>query len=513
VTANFDALIQIALLGTERQPPPEAISSATPLGQLQQQSISPNREQTLLSLAALASIHERIGSLPPSEGRDAPSSAPLESASRASDHAGAFLQRLLKGDFSSIATDLISEWLRIAAATNQLVPPQLLPLLLEAGSEKRELRTFFGATVGERGQWLAKQNPGWNYLHFSTALDESKWETGELPERLAVLDEMRRTSPDSAREIVLSTWKEEPPDERAAFIQKFETGLAPDDEEFLTQALSDKRKEVRSTAAMLLARIPNSQYLNRLVARAKPLLKFSPPEKSILRKQKPARLEVQLPAAVDKSLRADALEAKAPKGVGEKIWIVIQLLQLIPLSTWTQEWGVDAGVIVSAESEHKNELLRAWIGASIQQKDGAWADALFPLALASKNELLVALLDILTPESAERHLEGLFEVKIEERRQLQASLLARVTHSWSATFSRKVLEWLRKITAFESYDWQTRNQLVQFVPRLDPETLRQCAGGWPVDSKGWEFWKSGVDELISAAQFRDEMLHAMHTKL
>ena len=156
IHADDDALIQIALLGTERQPPPEAISSATPLGQLQQQSISPNREQTLLSLAALASIHERIGSLPPSEGRDAPSSAPLESASRASDHAGAFLQRLLKGDFSSVATDLISEWLRIAAATNQLVPPQLLPLLLEAGSEKRELRTFFGATVGARGQWLAR---------------------------------------------------------------------------------------------------------------------------------------------------------------------------------------------------------------------------------------------------------------------------------------------------------------------------------------------------------------------
>ncbi|HVK57790.1 MAG TPA: DUF5691 domain-containing protein, partial [Candidatus Kapabacteria bacterium] len=212
MTANFDALIQIALLGTERQPPPEAISSATPLAQLQQQSILPNREQTLLSLAALASIHERIGSLPPSEGRDAPPSAPLESSSRASDHAGAFLQRLLKGDFSSVATDLISEWLKIAAATNQLVPPQLLPLLLEAGSEKPELRAFFGVTVGERGQWLAKQNPDWNYLHGSTALDESKWETGELPERLAVLDEMRRTSPDSAREIVLSTWKEEPPD-------------------------------------------------------------------------------------------------------------------------------------------------------------------------------------------------------------------------------------------------------------------------------------------------------------
>jgi hypothetical protein len=512
VTADFDALVQVALLGTERQPPPEITTSSTPLGQLQQQSISANREQTLLSLAALSSLHERIGSLPRREDRPAPSTATPEAEPGASDHAGMFLHRLLKGEFKGIATDLTSEWLQVAAATKQLVPPHLLPNLLDAAREKEELRGALDVTVGERGRWLAKQNPRWNYLHASPVLDESKWETGELAERLAVIQKMRCVDPVRALELLQSTWKEEPPEERAAFIQKLEIRLAPSDEEFLQHALADKRKEVRTTAANLLARLPRSQYLGRLISRATPLLKFVPPEKSILLKQKPARIEVQLPNTDDKSLRADVLEAKAPKGVGEKIWIVIQLLQLIPLSTWTQAWSIDPASIVSAESEHKSELNRAWISAAIQQKDSTWADALFPLALASKNERLDDLLKVLTPESTERHLEGLFEAKNEERRQMLASLLERVTHGWSNSFSRKVLDWLRNITALESYDWQTRNQLVQFVPRLAPETLRESAKGWPVESKGWEFWKSGVDEFISAAQFRDEMLNAIRQK-
>jgi len=260
---------------------------------------------------------------------------------------------------------------------------------------------------------------------------------------------------------------------------------------------------------MLLARIPTSQYVTRLITRAKPLVKFVPPAKSILKK-KPARIEVELPDSDDKSLRADALEAKAPKGIGEKIWIVIQLLQLIPLSTWTQAWNVAPDQIVNAEGDHKRELLGAWISAAIQHADSTWADAVFPLALASNDQRLADLLDVLTPETAERHLEALFELKNEDRRQLQASLLARGTHSWSASFSRKVLAWLRAITALESYDWQMRNQLLRFVPRLARETLRECVSNWPLESKGWDFWKSGVDDLISAAQFRDEMLNAIN---
>ena len=55
----------------------------------------------------------------------------------------------------------------------------------------------------------------------------SKWETGELPERLALIQQLRRINPDRARELVLSTWKEEPPDERAAFIQTFADGSLP----------------------------------------------------------------------------------------------------------------------------------------------------------------------------------------------------------------------------------------------------------------------------------------------
>ncbi|HEX7862752.1 MAG TPA: DUF5691 domain-containing protein [Verrucomicrobiae bacterium] len=513
MTVSFQTLVQVALLGTERQSPPEISAGPTSLGQLQQQAVSPNREQTLLSLAALTGVHERIGSVPPSEAKPAVELAPAENAARATDHAAGFLHRLLNGDFSSIAQDLIIEWLRLAERSNQLVPPQLLPMLLDAGAEKSELRESFGRTIGERGSWLSKLNGRWHYVHQAVAADESKWETGELAERVGLLAQLRRTNPDRARELVFSTWKDEPPDERAAIIQKFEIGLSSADEDFLEQTLVDKRKEVRGTAATLLARIPGSRYVKRLIARAEPLIKFTPGGSSLLKKAKPARIELELPAADDKSLRADVLDAKPPKGIGEKVWIIIQILQLVPLQTWTDKWSTAPEAIVGANSDFKNELLRGWTWAAVSQKNAAWANAVFPHALASKDERVPALLEALNPDAAERHLEDLFEVKSEERRQLQASLLSNLVHPWSAAFSRKVLDWLRKITALESFDWQTRNQLVRFVPRLAPEMLRETMADWPVDSKGWEFWKSGVDDLISAAQFRDEMIRAIDKRI
>jgi hypothetical protein len=94
-------------------------------------------------------------------------------------------------------------------------------------------------------------------------------------------------------------------------------------------------------------------------------------------------------------------------------------------------------------------------------------------------------------------------------RDLNGLLVLQFRHNWSPAFSRTVLAWLRRVTSEQSMDWQLRNQLQSLAHRLAPEILTEAATNWPAGSPGWEFWSKGVEELISAAQFRHEMREAL----
>jgi hypothetical protein len=76
-------------------------------------------------------------------------------------------------------------------------------------------------------------------------------------------------------------------------------------------------------------------------------------------------------------------------------------------------------------------------------------------------------------------------------------------------FSRAVLAYLRREAARDSGDWQLRNQFKVLAARLAPEVLAEAAIGWPTDSKSWEFWSKGVDELLAITQFRSDLLNSL----
>ena len=173
--------------------------------------------------------------------------------------------------------------------------------------------------LGERGRWLAAQNPEWSWVTGTSGEGDNVWETGDRAARLAYLRKVRETQPGRARELLISTWKVEPAEDRAAFIAVLETGLSQDDEAFLEAALDDKRKEVRRKAAALLARIPGSALVTRMTERTLPLLRFTSPESGgvmKLKKSKPAALEVTLPAECDKAMQRDGGDD------GESAWRV-----------------------------------------------------------------------------------------------------------------------------------------------------------------------------------------------
>ena len=502
---NSSDLTQLALVGTQRQAPQSAGAPGTPLGELVAQLDPASRERFLLSSAALILLHERAGALPARDGRAPPEACPPERG-RTSHRAGTCLLSLLGGEHA----DLLSEWLQLAASTQQLAPPETLPGLLALGVSQPEMRHAILPVLGERGHWLARQNPAWNWPA-GGADDEAVWQTGEPPARLLYVQRLRRANPSRARELLAATWNEESPDDRAVFLRTLAAGLSPEDEPFLESALDDKRKEVRRAAAELLARLPGSALVRRMIQRTAVLLRFTPAQpgsKLRLKKAKKPTLELTLPAACDKSLQRDGVEPKPPSGIGEKAWWLIQMLEIAPLTTWTEAWNCAPGDILAAsfDGEWKKELFEAWVRAAVRQQNAHWAEALLEAALDMKRlDQLEPLLAALPPDRREACLTAVLSADEPKTRDQHSALLLQCRHQWSAKFSRAVLSWLRRITAQQSSNWQLRNQIGTFAVRMAPETLAEAGTGWPTDSPGWEFWAKGVEDFIAAAHFRRDM--------
>jgi hypothetical protein len=418
------------------------------------------------------------------------------------------LTQMLSGRF----VELIPEWLRIARETKRIVSPETLPPLLALAVTKTEIRDLVVDVIGNRGIWLAAQNPDWAWACAATGTEDlTLWETG-LPEaRLGLLRRSRASDPARAREVVAATWKDESPEDRAAFLDAFSIQLTAADEQFLEGALGDKRREVRKAATKLLSRLPDSKFATRMFERADKHIHFIPGEAGgllKLKRSKSARIDLNLPNELEASWQRDGIEAKPPKGVGEKAWWIIQLLEVTPLIHWTEKWSISSSEIVTTAiaSEWKSDLIEGWLRAALLQRDSQWAEALFPVATSlDKKERLANLLELMTPASVESSLGTLLDAKTPE-----APLVFLTRHDWSLEFSRKVLSWLRAITAQESYDWQTRNRIPELAARLAPETLTETKNGWPSpEAKGWDFWRTHVEELIAAAEFRREMIDAL----
>jgi hypothetical protein len=358
-------LLATALLGTDRR----ATGGDDPGGDL-------------LDRAAAWAAYRRAGVRPGTgvepavePGRSAPiDPVPRDAAPIVPDGAAARLARLLDGE--GLGMDVVSrgavldEWLAAAAAGGLLVPPNLLPALLEHGVRRRDLREPIAAVGGARARWLAELNPQWAYL--TEAADESisddslAWSMGTSAQRTGYLRAARRRDPVAARELLEGQWPALTPDERGELLATLATGLDPSDEPLLERTLDDRRREVRAVAAELLAALPGSRYNQRMIERAVAFVRVSTSEVS-----------VRPPAECDKAMQRDGIAPKPPAGLGERAWWLEEVLARTPLEIWRMAPAEFAGQHIDeawADTVHRG-LARAAAG----QRRPDWASVLLDL--------------------------------------------------------------------------------------------------------------------------------------
>ncbi|MFJ3271677.1 DUF5691 domain-containing protein [Streptomyces sp. NPDC086776] len=405
-TTAWEELVTSALLGTDRRPLP-AGAAPGPI--------------TLLDEAALHTVRRRAG-LRPATAAARPGTAPADPRPPLPPAARRRLAQLLadrsapsggggrRGTAPDL-TELIPQWLAAADRRGFRAPASLLPPLLDAARARTDLRPQALAFAGPRGLWLAGLNPEWKFalrgspgsaLLPDVTDDDAVhrlWEEGLFAERVALLGAVRAHDPGGALALLTSTWSTERAEDRLMFLDSLRAGLSAADEPFLEQALSDRSRNVRATAAELLSALPESALAGRMAARASSCVN---PDLTV----GAAAVAVEAPHECDAAMQRDGVVAVPPSGRGERSWWLGQLVEATPLSVWPARFGGRTAqeiVALPVADGWGEELRAAWCRAAVRQRDPEWARALLGAAslppsngpgtasLAERSKLLATL--------------------------------------------------------------------------------------------------------------------------
>ncbi|MFC9133264.1 DUF5691 domain-containing protein [Streptomyces sp. NPDC057099] len=396
VEGAWEGLVTTALLGTDRRTPPGS-------------GPGPEAPVALLDAAATETVRRRAG-LRPARAAERPQAAPDDSRPPLPPAAARRLALLLAdrpgssgGGRRGAAPDLMEllpQWLAAANARGFAPPPHALPALLDAARGRTDLRPAVLEFSGSRALWLARLNQDWRFALRSAPgggatlphVDDDDriqqlWQEGLFAERVALLSALRSREPAAARELLASTWATERAEDRLMFLDSLRAGLGPDDEPFLEQALADRSRNVRATAAELLSALPGSALAARMAVRAEACVavdhtqtaQAAPTTPTTQTTQATPVIAVEAPHECDPAMERDGVVAKAPAGRGERSWWFGQLVEAAPLGTWSRRLGGRSPreiVALPVADDWQGELHAAWCRAAVRQRNAEWSRAL-----------------------------------------------------------------------------------------------------------------------------------------
>ncbi|MEL7989925.1 DUF5691 domain-containing protein [Streptomyces albidoflavus] len=523
----WEELVKTALLGTDRRAAPVRAGAEG------------NAPGALLAAAAVRTVRYRAGLRPA-----APAGAPL-SAARPDERpplprpARNRLAQLLavrtaggtdRRGAAPDLTELLPQWLATALRQGFAAPHDLLPALLDAARARTDLRPAALAFAGPRALWLARLNPAWRFAlrgvpggaAGTPAPEDAEgvarlWEEGLFAERVALLGTLRERDPARARELLATTWRTERAEDRLLFLDSLRAGLGEADEPFLDEALADRSRNVRSTAAELLSALPGSALAGRMAERAASCV-------SLALTGEP-RITVEAPHECDAGMERDGVAAKPPANRGERSWWFGQLVEAAPLATWPARLGgrtPEEVVALPVDEGWQSELHGAWCRAAVRQRDAAWSRALLgapgsPVAdgpgavsLAERAQLLGALPD---GERAAWVAGFIAAHGLSDSFQL----LATCTAPWAGPLGAAVVDALTTARRAGGYPWSYSGIMGLAERCLDPAEAPRLATlaqpdppvADPPANSTTAYWTDAFARLTGTLRLRE----AMHAEL
>ncbi|MFI5858771.1 DUF5691 domain-containing protein [Streptomyces parvulus] len=541
-TASWEQLVTVALLGTDRRTPPGC-------------EPGPGAAAAVLDAAAAETVRRRAG-LRPARAARRPAPAPEDPRPPLPAPAARRLAMLLAdrpgtaaGGRRGAAPDLMEllpQWLATANARGFAAPPEALPALLDAARGRTDLRPAALRFAGPRALWLARLNPDWRFALRGTPGGGTVppgpgdgervrrlWDEGLFAERVALLASLRARDPAGARELLASTWATERAEDRLMFLDSLRTRLTSADEPFLEQALADRSRNVRATAAELLSALPDSALAARMAARAVTCVSLDrsldrapvdPRDESrdhaLERSLSAPAIAVEAPHECDAGMERDGVVAKPPGGRGERSWWLGQLVEAAPLATWPARLGGRGpGEILAlpVADGWRGELHAAWCRAAVRQRDGAWARALLgpPTAPEAGGPGAVSLaeraklLGTLTPGERADWVAGFIATHgLSEAFQL----LGMCEVPWAPPLGRAVVDALDIARDAGSYPWSFSGVMGLAERCLDPAEAGRLDGLLAVPDESEDaapgaggYWAEAFQRLATTLRLRAAM--------
>ncbi|WP_405890150.1 DUF5691 domain-containing protein [Streptomyces sp. NBC_00133] len=524
--ALWEELVTSALLGTDRRTPPGAVMTS-----------GKDAPAALLDAAALHTVRHRAG-LMPAPAAVRPEPAPNDTRPQLPAPARRRLGLLLadrsapshaggrRGTAPDL-TELLPQWLATANEHGYQAPPSVLPALLDAARARTDLRPGALAFAGPRGLWLARLNPEWKFalrggsggLVLPDPADaeavQRLWEEGLFAERVALLASVRTHDAGAALALLTATWATERAEDRLMFLDSLRTGLSDADEPFLEQALSDRSRNVRATAAELLSALPHSALAGRMATRAVSCVSLDRSGDGSA-----AAIAVEAPHECDTGMQRDGVVPNPPSGRGERSWWLGQLVEAAPLSTWAGRLGGRTAqeiVALPVADEWGQELHAAWCRAAVRQRDAEWSRALLGApssppetgpgtsSLAERAKLLGTLP---APERAVWVAQFIAAHGLSEAFQL----LGVCAVPWAEPLGRAVVDALDIARDAGSYPWSFSGVMGLAERCLDPAeasrlelltaTPDEVEGGSP---GAGGYWSEAFQRLVSTLRLRAMM--------
>lgn len=505
-------LLKIALLGTERQAQPlqgnahlqALLNQLYPQGQV---PVGDERETAFLGALALSRQYHAAGCLPATFNGTLPEMD--DQADRACIPVAArlHLRRIL--DDSKLRR-MLPDWLAIVASARLRVPVDYLPALMEQAKQNRALRPAISAVIGQRGHWLAAQNPAWQPLLALTPSDAmaeaSIWEEGNLTQRTDYLRQLRVREPAAARDLLATVWKQEAATVRQELLASLYTGLSCDDETWLESCLDDRSKGVRQQAAELLGGLPDSAFVQRHLERLKLWLRLEKPSGLLKKLTGQHSLHVDLPESWDKTWLRDGIEEKPPQGKGVKAWWLEQALSFIPPAYWTQLWQRTPAELLAlaASSDWQATLLAGWEAALLRYPNSEWAKV-WLTRTDPRHSPLWQTLDASEAETVALRL-------LQQQGNLEIlDVLTQLPHRWSRVFSLQVLELLQgRFNRKQQHVYAVYGVCQHLAAHLDPDCAEDFARllQEPLQADDHPFHQI-LTETLFTLRFRVDMFAAL----
>ena len=509
----MNKLVTTAIIGTGQQATTD-LSTGTAVDALSKQLACEQPERTLLLAAGAWALYQQAGysaqALQISQS-SAPAEEKLACSSRMAQQMATFLQG--KHDV------LLAEALERLQRAQQKLPHELLPQALMYGTKHKKLQTALLPVLGERGRWLAQFSPEWNwaisldptFINKPLADLEVLWQEGTLPQRVEILRYVRTIEPDTAREWIISVWKQENAEARARLLASLEVNLSEKDEEFLERALNDRGKSVCAQAIQLLADLPSSAFNQRMRERADTLLHYEN-----------GSLHVNLQDKFDPNWRRDGItqDGKHKNLTTESL---LRIISLVSPAHWEERFAVSPARLIAASGTSEGtsngwvEVVKGWTIAAAHYNTTNWFELLlywWSKHAPEDSDEYIELFKHLSQERAEQHvLSNLFKgtAWMEE--------LIALPRPWSSSFSRACLQTLQQKAAElvqdnnnYSYYYKAEELMDTLATALPPDCFDLALAEWefPADQKqqNWyvKHWNDQLDNLKTLLRIRKNIL-------